>query len=185
MTDLDPAALPADLRAALERAWPGSAESQRRALLAPSALGGRPLWPHGLWAWRRAACWWRPSWARAEREAAEAWFGAHLGDARGERWDGLPVYAERLFDPAQPFFETPWTRADRLLRSPVPQVFSDAEFWFIVQRLHGGDLRSATATAQAWAAGMAADRALQGGRRGHWLADAEWRLHMAAIGAFT
>ncbi|MCE4555466.1 hypothetical protein [Pelomonas cellulosilytica] len=185
MPDLDLLSLPAELQAALERAWPGCPEAQRRALLAPAQLGWPPVWPHGLWAWRRTGHWWRPFAARAERERAEAFFGAHLGDARGERWDGVPTYAERLFDPNQPFFDTPWTHADRLLRSPAPEAFSDADFWFITQLLHGGDLHWATVTAQDWARGLAADRALRGGRRGRWLHDAQWRLHMSATGAFT
>lgn len=186
MPDLDLNTLPPELKAALERVWPGCPEAQRRALLAPSRLGGAPIWPDGLWPWQPARRWWWPFGASELREGWEHFFGAHLGDARGEPNDGSgPAYAERLFDPAQPFFATPWTQAGRLLRSPVPDVFSDAEYWFITQTLFGGDEHGSSQETVAWARGMRADRALHGRRRLRWLDDAQWRLHMAATGMFT
>jgi hypothetical protein len=72
-----------------------------------------------------------------------------------------------------------------LLRSPVPDVFSDADFWFITQRLFGGDVYWAGGCATEWAKGMRADKAVHGARRWRWLADARWRLHMSATGTFT
>ncbi len=151
MPDLDLHHLPAELQAALERVWPGCPEAQRRALLAPHRLGWAPLWPHQMWAWQPASRWWRPGAARKERAWREAFFGAHLRDARGEPYNATgPVYEARLFDPAQPFFDTPWTQASVLLRSPVPDVFSDADFWVITQQLSGGHVPSATSTAVGW-----------------------------------
>ena len=186
MPDLDLQALPPELQAALERAWPGCAEAQKRALLAPAFLGARPIWPDEMWAWRPTSHWWRPGWARERRLQHEAFFRAHLGDARGEPFghEG-PVYPQKLFDPGQPFFATPWTHAEVLLRSPVPEVFSDADFWVVTQRLFGGDAEEASREMLHWARGMQADGALHGARRGRWLADAQWRLHMSATGTFT
>ncbi len=186
MPDLDLQALPTELQAALERAWPGVPEAQKRALLAPTWLGGPPIWPDEMWAWRPSSRWWRPGWAREQRARHEAFFRMHLGDARGEPQghDG-PVYPQRLFDPEQPFFATPWTQAQLLLRSPAPEVFSDAEFWFVTQRLFGGDAEWATRELLSWARGMQADGAVRGGRRSRWLADAQWRLQMSATGTYV
>jgi len=185
MPDLDLHALPPELQAALEREWPGCPEAQRRELLAPPELGEQPVWPHRLWAWQPASRWWRPFWARDERRQAEGRFGAHLADARGEPWGHVgPSYPQRLCDPDQPFFATPWTQAEVVLRSPAPEVFSDADFWFIVQRLCGGDVPSATSTAESWARAMKAAGALRGGRRDRWLANARWLLHMEATGTY-
>jgi hypothetical protein len=186
MPDLDLRQLPPELHAALERVWPGCPEAQRRALLGPHRLGWAPVWPGNLWAWKPASRWWRPFAARDRRAGDEGFFGAHLSDARGEPYEPAgPVYAERLFDPAQPFFDTPWTQARVLLRSPVPEVFSDADFWLITQRLWGGHVESATFTAQSWARGMQAENALRGARRSRWLDDAQWRLEMSATGTFV
>lgn len=185
MPDLDLRQLPPELQAALERVWPGCPEAQRRALLGPGQLGHAPHWPRHLWAWQPARRWWRPWAAREARQGSEAFFAAHLSDARGEPDTGGPAYPHRLFDPAQPFFPTPWTQADVLLRSPVPDAFGDAEFWFITQRLCGGRVDWAVSQAEDWAQGLRADGALRGARRLGWLADAQWRLHMAATGMFT
>ena len=178
-------ALPAELQAALERVWPGCPEAQRRALLGPHQLGWQPVWPARLWAWQPAGRWWRPWAARDERWRAECFFAAHLSDARGEPdVPAGPTYAQRLFDPDQPFFETPWTQSKVVLRSPVPEVFSDADFWVITQQLWGGHVESATFTAKSWAFGMKADGALRGGRRDRWLINAQWRLNMEATGTY-
>jgi hypothetical protein len=176
MPDLDLQALPADLRAALERAWPGSPEAQRRALLGPR-WGWPAVWPELLWAWQPPRRWWRAGLARRCREQAEALFVAPVRDVRQDQ-------AARLFDPAQPFFDTPWTHAATLLRSPVPAVFSDAEFWAMTQQVFGGDVVLATQQAQDWARGMQAEGALQGSRRRRWLQDALWRWEMSATGTF-
>lgn len=185
MPDLVLHKLPSELQAALERAWPGCPEAQRRALLAPPQLGSLPLWPDGLWAWRPVSHWWRPMAAHEERARAQSFFGAHLSDARGEPYGAQgPAYAQRLFDPAQPFFDTPWTQARVLLRSPAPEAFSDAEFWVIVQRLWGGRVGAATAQAERWASAMKADGALRGARRSRWLSNAQWLLNMEVTGSF-
>lgn len=186
MPDLDLQALPPELQAALERAWPGCPEAQRRALLAPTQLGGTSIWPDHLWPWQPARRWWRTAWARELRQGSEAFFAAHLCDARGEpNCDVPPAYAQKLFDPEQPFFATPWTHARLLLRSPVPEVFSDADFWFFTQRLSGGDADAASRELQDWVRRMQAAGALHGGRRRRWLDDALWRLEMSANGTFT
>lgn len=186
MPDLDLQALPPELQAALQRAWPGCPEAQRRALLAPARLDAAPIWPDQLWPWRPAARWWRPGWARERRQRDKAFFAAHLGDARGEPQghDG-PSYPQKLFDPERPFLATPWTQARVLLRSPAPEVFSDADFWIFTQQLFGGDADEARREMLSWARGMQADGALRGARRSNWLADAHWRLHMSATGMFT
>ncbi|MGM9482047.1 hypothetical protein ACS5PN_12745 [Roseateles sp. NT4] len=185
MPDLDLQALPPELQTALERAWPGCPEAQRRALLAPPGLGWEPLWPNRLWAWQPARRWWRPFWARQHRALDEGAFSRHLSDARGEPWDAVePSYKERMFDPEQPFFETPWTHAKVLLRSPAPDVFSDGEFWFITQTLWGGHVQSAASMTESWARAMKAEGALRGGRRSRWLSNALWLLNMEATGTY-
>ena len=172
--------LPAELQAALERSWPGQPEAQRRALLAPSWLGGRGLWPHGLWPWQPAWRWWRPQAARNARAGCETWFTSPVEDVRGAPRDA------RLFDPDQPFFETPWTYTAAPLRSPTPHAFSDAEFWYLLQQLCGGDLPQATALAHDWTHGLERDDALRSrGRRSRWLVDAQYRLLMSACGNFS
>lgn len=170
--------LPPELQAALAQAWPDHPEARRRAVLAPHRLGGAPVWPGNLWPWQPSRRWWRPGTARECRAGEALFFVAPVRDVRGA------PYAPRLFDPAQPFFDTPWTQAELLLRSPAPEAFSDADFWAIVQLLFGGDLHWATRTAQDWAAGMRADRALQGARRDQWLNDALWRLEASAKGDY-
>lgn len=175
---LDLTTLPPGLQAALEQAWPGCPEAQRRAVLAPHGLRGRSVWPDHLWPWQPARHWWRPGRARECREGEAEFFAAHVSDVRGA------PYPPRLFDPAQPFFETPWTHAAVLLRSPAPDAFSDADFWVFVQLLFGGDLHWATVTANEWAAGMRADAALHGSRREAWLNDALWRLEASAKGDY-
>jgi hypothetical protein len=172
--------LPPELQAALNRAWPGNAEAQLRALLGPRCwLGWRSVWPGELWAWRPASRWLRPGQARANRQRAEAFFAAHVADVR------QPL-AARLFDPAQPFFETPWTHATVLLRSPVPEVFSDADYWAMTQQLFGGDAEAAAREAQAWARAMQADGAARPGpRRQQWLGEALWRLQQSATGTYA
>ncbi len=185
MPDLDLRQLPPELQAALERFWPGCPEAQRRALLAPPRLGGAPLWPDRLWAWRPASRWWRPFWARDTRQCYEVLFGQHLSDARGEPLGAAePTYKERLFDPEQPFFDTPWTHAKVLLRSPVPDVFSDADFWFITQTLWGGHVESAASKTESWARAMKAEGAVRGGKRDRWLSNALWLLNMEATGTY-
>lgn len=180
MPDLDLQALPPELQAALERAWPGCPEAQRRALLAPRCwLGWRSVWPDELWAWRPTSRWYRPRFARECRERAEAFFVAHVSDVLHEQ-------GPRLFDPEQPFFETPWTHARLLLRSPVPEVFSDADYWAITQQLFGGDTEAAASEARAWARAMqAADAVLPGTRRQRWLDEALWRLQQSAAGIYA
>lgn len=170
--------LPAELQAALKLAWPGCAEAQRRALLAPTRLGGLPLWPAHLWPWQPSARWWRPIHAREARAASLAYFVARVSMAHGAS------VGPRLFDPAQPFFATPWTEATVLLRSPVPDAFSDADFWVVTQRLCGGQLVPATRLVEDWAAGMRRDNALQGTRRAAWLNEALSRLEASARGDF-
>jgi hypothetical protein len=177
--ELDLQALPAGLRAAVELAWPGCPEAQRRAVLAPDGVGGRPLWPDGsLWPWQPARHWWRPWQASERRRAGTRFFTSHVRDVRGAD------YAPRLFDPEQPFFETPWTQAEVLLRSPVPETLSDADFWALTQLLMGGDVQAATGIAQDWDRCLRAEGALRGPRRIRWLADAQRRLEMAATGAY-
>ena len=178
MPDLDLLALPPELQAALEKAWPGCPEAQRRALLGSRCWSGwRPTWPDRIWAWQPASRWWRPWRAREYREQAEGLFVDHVSDV-------LQSYPARLFDPEQPFFDTPWTQAKVLLRSPVPEVFSDADFWAMTQQLFGGHVESATASALAWARGMQTENALRGYRREQWLIDAVYRLEMSATGTY-
>lgn len=178
MADLDLATLPPELRDALERAWPGCPEAQRRILLAPMRLAGAPLWPGLLWPWQPSARWWRLPLARRVRAGTLGYFLTHVSDVRGA------LQAPRLFDPAQPFFATPWTRAEELLHSPTPDAFSDADFWFITQRLCGGDVAQATHLAQNWAGKMRTNGALQGKRRDAWLNEELSRLEASARGDF-
>jgi hypothetical protein len=178
MPELDLHALPPELQAALEQAWPGCPEAQRRAVLAPHRLGGTSIWPDNLWPWQSSRHWWRPGRARECRKSDGLFFAARVSDVLGATREA------RLFDPEQPFFETPWTHAQVLLRSPAPDAFSDADFWAITQLLFGGDVYWATRTTQDWAASMRANAALQGARRSQWLTDALWRLEASAKGDF-
>ena len=71
-----------------------------------------------------------------------------------------------------------------LLRSPAPDVFSDADFWLITQTLWGGGVPSATFMTESWARAMKAKGALRGGRRERWLSNALWLLNMEATGTY-
>jgi hypothetical protein len=145
MADLDLQALPPELQTALERAWPGCPEAQRRAVLGPMREGlWQTVWPDNLWPWQPAKRWWRPGQAQRLRDLFEWHF-------KSQRRNILQAAGPRLFDPAQPFFDTPWTQADVQLRSPVPQAFSDAEFWGITQQMFDGDVSLATSEVTGWA----------------------------------
>lgn len=161
---LDLQALPPELQAALERAWPGNPEAQRRALLGPVREGGwRSVWPDLVWPWVPARRWWRPGEARRWRALFEWHFSASRRDILEQE------QGPRLFDPAQPFFDTPLTRPQVALRSPAPEVFSDAEYWGIAMQLFNGDLPRAEWTVRAWARDLVARKATQRGwRRDNW-----------------
>lgn len=157
---LDLQALPPELQSALERAWPHNPEAQRRALLGPvREAGWRSVWPDLVWPWMPARRWWRPGEARRWRGLFERHFGAARRDILEQE------RGPRLFDPAQPFFDTPWTRPALALRSPAPEAFSDAEYWAIAMQLFGGDLALAESNVRAWARDLAEHGALQRGRR--------------------
>lgn len=176
---LDLRQLPPELQAALERAWPAQPESQRRALLAPAALGGPGIWPRLLWPWRRAAHWWRPGWAREMRAASEAFFRAHVQDIRGAPRSAL------LFDVDQPFFSTPWTSTPAPLRSPAPHAFSDVDYWYLLQQVCGGEPDVARDLCLDWAARLAESGSLTTpARRAQWLHDEMWRYKLACHGDF-
>jgi hypothetical protein len=164
MPDLDLQALPAELRAALERAWPGQPDAQRRAMLGPAREAGwQRVWPDLVWPWMPARRWWRAGQARRWRQLFE-W---HFGSARRDILDR--EQGPRLFDPAQPFFDTPWTRPTVALRSPAPEAFSDAEYWAIAMQLFSGDLALAEPAVRAWARDLIASQAARPGRRrDHW-----------------
>lgn len=177
MADLDLQSLPPELRAALERAWPGCAEAQRRAVLAPwCQLVWRRAWPDLLWAWQPARRWWRAGAATDWRAQLEAGFSArqgHVLEARG------PL----LFDPAQPYFPTPWTHARVLLRSPVPAVFTDGEYWAMTMQLFDGDTAAATDYAQGCARELQARNATSRGKRDTWWVQQLIVLRASATGS--
>lgn len=179
MPDLDLQALPPELQAALERVWPGSPEAQRRSVLGPWVEGGwQAVWPDQLWPWQPAGRWWRPGEARDRRESFELYFGSL-------RRNILEAKGPRLFDPAQPFFETPWTSAAVVLRSPVPEVFSDAEFWAIATQLFDGDVGVAARETRDWARQLIEERATERGpRRSRWWQDHLHRMEMSAKGDY-
>lgn len=179
MSDLKLHDLPAELQATLERVWPGCPEAQRRAVLGPWAEGvWRTVWPDFLWPWQPALRWWRPGEARKWRGAFERYFAS-------KRRNLLLAQGPGLFDPAQPFFDTPWTQAEVVLRSPVPEVFTDAEFWAITQQIFDGDVPCATSQARNWANELGARNARsRGSRRERWWIDELGRLHAAATGTF-
>ncbi|WP_140631607.1 hypothetical protein [Methylibium rhizosphaerae] len=173
-----PRDLPKDLQAALDRAWPGCVEAQRRCLLGPaSRFGLQRVWPGWTWLWRPTCHWWRPG-AKAHREIFEAHFRAPCSDVL----QSLPTL---LFDPGQPFFETPWTRADVVLRSAAPEAFSDAEFWAITMQLFGGDVEAAAAQARQWASDLARRGiAGRGHRRDVWWSGQVGLLEASATGTY-
>jgi hypothetical protein len=179
MPELDLQALPPELQAALERVWPGAPEAQRRALLGPWVEGGwEAVWPDNLWPWQPAGRWWRPGAARDLREAYERYFGSQCRDI-------LEARGPRLFDPAQPFFETPWTRATAALRSPVPEVFTDAEFWAITTQLFNGDVGVAERESRRWAAELIQQGATErGARRSEWWTNQLRHMEMSAKGDY-
>ncbi|MDT7837984.1 hypothetical protein [Aquabacterium sp. OR-4] len=173
--------LPPELRALLDQAWPGCPEAQCRALLAPWAHAlFHVVWPDGLWPWQPARRWWRPAEGRAWRQA----FGHLLAARRGNLLEsGGPL----LFSPEQPFFDTPWTQATQLLRSPEPEVFSDAEFWAITMQLCDGNQDLATAHTRGWARVMRAQGCSTRGsrRRDNFWNDELRRLRLQATGTFS
>jgi hypothetical protein len=180
MRDLDLQTLPPELLAALERAWPSHPEAQRRAVLGPWAQAGwRTVWPDFLWPWQPARRWWRPGTARQWRGSFERYFAS-------QRCNLLQAEGPRLFDPAQPFFDTPWTHAGVLLRSPVPDVFTDAEFWAVTQQIFDGDVHLATSETRAWAGELIARQATaRGPRRERWWAEQLHRMHAAATSTYV
>ncbi|HEY8881034.1 MAG TPA: hypothetical protein VIN03_25910 [Roseateles sp.] len=164
MPDLDLRALPPELQATLERVWPGNPEAQRRALLGPVREGGwQSAWPDLIWPWVPARRWWRPGEARQWRALFEWHFGSSRRDILDEE------KGPRLFDPAQPFFDTAWTRPQVVVRSPAPEAFSDAEYWAIAMQLFGGNLSVAESTVSSWARDLAAKKITKRGwRRDSW-----------------
>lgn len=179
MPELDLQALPPELQAALERVWPGAPEAQRRALLGPWIEGGwEAVWPDNLWPWQPARRWWRPGAARELREAYEHYFGSRCRDI-------LEAKGPRLFDPSRPFFATPRTQARDVLHSPVPTVFTDAEFWAITTQLFNGDVGVAEREVQRWARELIEQGATErGARRSDWWADKLRRMEMSAKGDY-
>jgi hypothetical protein len=176
MAPLDLRALPAELQAALEHAWPGSAEAQRRALLGPWCHKlWRTAWPDMQWLWQPSRRWWRTGDAAAWRQAFEGYFGAAQGNILESR-------VPRLFDPDQPFFPTPWTQARVLLRSPAPEAFSDGEFWALTTQLFDGDPDAASRYALACARHLKAIKATSRARRDRWWNQELILLHASATG---
>lgn len=170
--------LPPELQAALEKAWPGCPEAQRRAVLGPQcAMAWLSAWPDHLWPWQPARRWWRPGSARQWRENFQAHFGAQCRNV-------LEPEGPRLFDPDQPFFPTPWTEARVLLRSPAPEAFTDAEFWAITTQLFGGNAEQAAWKVSSWARDLVA-RGITGHgfRRGSWWQEKRTVLEAEATGS--
>lgn len=180
MPDLDLQQLPPELQAALERVWPGCPEAKRRAVLGPWATGvWRTVWPDHLWPWQPARRWWRPGAAREWRESFERYFSS-------QRRNLLAANGPRLFDPGQPFFATPWTHAKSLLRSPTPDVFTDAEFWAITQQIFDGDVEHATRETRDWARELTAGQATARGlRRDNWWINQLRVMRATATGTFS
>jgi hypothetical protein len=177
MPDLDLQALPPELQAALERVWPGCPEAQRRALLGPWAESvWRTVWPDYLWPWQPAMRWWRPGEARQWRESFERYFAS-------TRRNILQASGPRLFDPAEPFFDTPWTRPLVALRSPVPGVFSNAEFWAMTMQLFDGDADAAASYAQESARQLQALKVTSRAKRDAWWVQELIVLQAAATGS--
>lgn len=142
--------LPAELQAALKRAWPGCPEAQRRAVLGPWLnQGWVTVWPDNTWPWQPTKRWWRPASARQWRGWFEAFFSAQGSNL-------LAPEGPQLFDPDKPFFETPWTQARVVLRSPAPEAFTDAEYWAITTQLFGGDAEQAAWKVTNWARDLVA-----------------------------
>ncbi|MDT9000928.1 hypothetical protein RQP53_16750 [Paucibacter sp. APW11] len=173
MLELELLTLPVELRQALERAWPDCPEAQRRALLGPwAAQGWRSVWPGQLWPWQGSQRWWRAGQARTWRASFEHFFSA-------QRSNLLQTSGPRLFDPDQPFFATPWTLARVLLCSPVPEVFSDAEYWAATMQLFGGDADLAASEMRGWAATLQQHGATaRGMKRDRW-----WQETLAVMRA--
>jgi len=178
MADLDLQALPTDLQAALERVWPGCPEAQRRAVLGPWCnKAWVTVWPDTTWPWQPARHWWRPGSARQWRDGFEAYFGAQC---RNE----LEPEGPRLFDPDQPFFDTPWTHARVVLRSPAPEAFTDAEFWAVTTQLFGGDAEHAASQVSGWARSLVARGITgRGYRRDSWWQEMRTVLEAEATGS--
>lgn len=177
MPELDLHSLPPELQAALERVWPGCPEAQRRAVLGPWCnRAWATVWPDNTWPWQAGRRWWRPGSARQWREGFEAFFGAPCHNE-------LEPVATRLFDPDQPFFETPWTQARVILRSPAPEAFTDAEFWAVTTQLFGGNAERASSQVQGWARSLA-ERGIQGRgyRRDGWWHEMRTVLRAEATG---
>ena len=177
MADLDLQALPPELQATLERVWPGCSEAQRRAVLGPWCdMGWMTVWPDNTWPWQPAKRWWRPGSARRSRELFEGFF-------RTQGSNVLEPEGQRLFDPDQPFFETPWTSARVVLRSPAPEAFTDAEFWALTTQLFGGDADRAASQVRGWARELVARGITgRGYRRDSWWQEMRTVLEAEATG---
>lgn len=178
MADLDLQALPPELQAALERVWPGCPEAQRRAVLGPWLnMGWVTVWPDNTWPWQPARRWWRSGSARKWRDSFQAYFGSQGHNVL------VPV-GPRLFDSDQPFFDTPWTQARVVLRSPAPEAFTDAEFWALTTQLFGGDAEQAAWQVKGWARDLVARGITgRGYRRGSWWQEMRTVLTAEATGS--
>lgn len=169
---LDLQALPPELRAALERVWPGCPEAQRRALLGPNCHDHfDSTWPDMLWPWKPTRRWLMPGQARMWRGIHEAHFGSRCGDI-------LEATGPRVFEPGQPFFATPWTNAAVLVRSPVPEFFSDGEVWAMAMQLFNGEIDSGMDFARACARDMVAKKITRRSQRADW-----WRTRLVIMRA--
>lgn len=174
---LDLCALPAELQDALARAWPGCPEAQRRAVLAPWCYSHwYRVWPDMLWPWQPGRRCWRPAQARYWRADLEACFASR-------RRNILEAKGPRLFEPDQPFFDTPWTHAEVLVRSPVPEVFSDGEVWAMAMQLFDGEIDTAADYAQTCARHLIANKLTRRARRSAWWQEELTLMRASATGS--
>jgi hypothetical protein len=142
MAYLDLNTLPRTLRKVLDQHFDND-ESKRRAVLAPSVGHCESIIGNGLWAWSPLRYFWRRKRARLIRESREKFFKLVVND----REPGSPS----IFAPDQPFFPTPLTKVTVEVRSPYPDVLSDAEFWAFMMQLHMGNEAVAANQLRGWA----------------------------------
>ncbi len=189
--DLNP--LPRALQASLSRHFDND-ESRRRAVLAPWALAGFScIYPEGVWAWDPWRSLTRRKWAREVREGREQRFFAneqHRIEEDTVLVPSNPPPMTSIFDPAMAFFPTPLTEVKRPMRSPWPDVITDAEFWAYAVEFRSGWVRFATTDLQGYVPRLRATMQRRGWQRlrpwaraSLWR-DIVWRAKMAKSGTY-
>ncbi len=155
MSLFDLTSLPLELQATLQRLLPDE-ESRRRAVLAPwVAAQGQTIATH-TWPWVPWQRFWRAHAAANTRALCEQWLASRLNPH--------DPASPSVFDPALPYFPCPQTRVTRVLNSPWPSIFTDAEFWALTMQLFDGEPDTAQRVLTGWVHQCQAQKHLAAGQ---------------------